>query len=342
MDLQRCQEAPQAAQGTSPTELHVANGHRTAAASSALQPSFHHLRQREQIQAQMLRVIRKPFPKASLYFFGSIAQTVSTAHSDLDLCVIIGPGHDSLWEPDVDREERAAVILKVRNALRKGGLVPVFAITKSRIPLCKFEGNAHLPPCDIGLKHDGVRNSSFVRRYVEADRKLLQPLLRIVNRWTKSAGINNSSTGWFSSYALTLMVLHQLVQAGTIGYIPLDQFPRDVSAYPELPEHVEATEFCTEDYGRLGKALEEFFIFYGHHWDVRSMVVHLRPPGEQLTKVDKDWTKYAVAIEDPFELDFNPAHQVGVGRWKAASSEFRMAALRLRDPTKVATFFQFF
>mmetsp|Transcript_105949 Transcript_105949/g.182715 ORF Transcript_105949/g.182715 Transcript_105949/m.182715 type:complete len:103 (-) Transcript_105949:99-407(-) len=61
----------------------------------------------------------------------------------MDLCVITGPDHDRMWATE-DKTERIDAIMKIRNALRKGGVQPVFAITKCRIPIVKFEGNNFL------------------------------------------------------------------------------------------------------------------------------------------------------------------------------------------------------
>ena len=306
--------------------------------SSKMQPQPHHLQQRAKIYCRLLDIIRDVYPQAEAYFFGSIAQTVSTLHSDMDICVLPTGAQDENT-PDCEQVDQIDVILHIRNAIRKRAVRTAFAITKCRVPIVKFTGDKFLPAFDIGLQFNGVRNSALIRAYVDSNWSILQPLLRVINRWGKAVGINDSPRGWLSSYALTLMLLHYLLSSDTIAHVPTESFRTNPSAaFDTHPDHCEApTLHATME--PLARCLSGFLVYYGYHWDARN-TVHLRPDrASAIPKASKGWGNHAFTIEDPLLITFNPAQQVTAERWEIVRSEFRLAAHALRSKSTAESFF---
>ncbi len=60
--------------------------------------------------------------------------------------------------------------------------------------------------CDVTIGNtDAVINSTVLSYLANIDSRF-SPLVRLVKHWARAEGINDSSRGTFSSYALTLMV----------------------------------------------------------------------------------------------------------------------------------------
>eukprot|EP00667_Euglena_gracilis_P010646 EG_transcript_10831 len=327
--LGRCGSPPR----TSPDGQLVDIGERALLWTQRVTPTRQQAQRVADLHARLRTLLSRPFPQCAVYFYGSLAQGTATAHSDVDVCLVPDPAGPV--SSDTDPEDRAHLMRQVRAALRKSEFANCRIIGSNRSPIVTFQGSAAWPPFDIGLGFDGVRNSALVRQYVAADAPLLQPLLRLINRWSKSVGINSGQNSFFSSYALTLMLLHQRLAAGLLAPLPAAEFAPD-RPYCPLPPLEEAPPGGAEP---LAAALLAFVQYYGYVFDADVHVVQLQPPGPPATKAQKGWQAYAVAIEDPLDPAFNPAHQVTPKRWAWARDHFRVASHMADDAEAVAWFF---
>ena len=289
-----------------------------------LRPQSHHQQQRFRIYRRLLTIVHEEIdPRATIHAYGSIAQTVSTCSSDMDLCVLLDGGECG------DGTGQVAAISAIRDAIhRRCGLRSgLFAVTRARVPIVTFRGDRFVPPFDMGLQFAGVRNSALIRAYVDAHRPLVLPLLRVINYWGRDVGIKNSVAGGFSSYSLALMLLHHLVASSMVTWIdPAGSGfdtnpPAAFEAWP-LRDEPDPDTIPPEP---LARALHGFWVYFSH-WDATTGVVHLQRQSAVLTKAAKGWGAHAFAIEDPLEPTFNPAHRLTVDRWERARGEFRSAA----------------
>jgi hypothetical protein len=290
-----------------------------------LRPQSHQQQQRLQIYRRLLTIVHEEIdPQATIHAYGSIAQTVSTCSSDMDLCVLLDGG-------DSSDSGQIVAIRAIRNAInRRCGLRSgLFAVTGARVPIVTFRGDPFVPPFDIALQFAGVRNSALIRAYVDAHRTLVLPLLRVINYWGRDVGIKNSVAGGFSSYSLALMLLHHLVASSMVTWIdPAGSGfdtnpPAAFEAWP-LRDEPDPDTIPPEP---LARALHGFWVYFSH-WDATTGVVHLQRQSAVLTKAAKGWGAHAFAIEDPLEPTFNPVHRLTVGHWERARGEFQSAAAR--------------
>ncbi|CAD2217618.1 hypothetical protein AGDE_01845 [Angomonas deanei] len=80
---------------------------------------------------------------------------------------------------------------------------------------------------DISSRIYGVRNSWFMRQYLIQDEVFRVGNL-FVKTWSKARSVNNSRQGYLTSYAMTELWIHYLLQAGEATFVE----PSSVGAYP--------------------------------------------------------------------------------------------------------------
>lgn len=291
-------------------------------------PLLTHQQSRQRVLRRLSDIIVELYPCSRLYIHGSIAQTVSTHSSDLDICVVMGAA------VDVAVTDAVAAI---RNRIQKRTGLRVLALRHCRVPIVKFVGNTQVPPFDIGFDFRSVRNSALIRSYVNQDRALMVPLIRVFIAWSKATGINNK--GCFSSYALTLMLLHRAVKHGVLRHVNVDEcltqqpdaFPTDVLDVEEpLLQDVPPDRLAAELLGTLQ---------YYATWDPSTMWVQIdTPPDTAPIERPPAMLADVVCIRDPIDRLFNPASRVTNNMWQHASRSFADAArLLVADPLGVLT-----
>ena len=289
-----------------------------------LRPHPQQIKKWLRLYEQLYWIVTQALPDAKLFVFGSVAQGTCTVDSDIDFCVLSGPDHERLMRRTKFRDD---TIFAIRRVLARRGMGNTL-VTRSRWrAILKFRGSRAVEPFDVGLEFVPVRNSAFIRRYVAQHRPLLQPLLRVVNRWSKSAGINGADRGWLNTYAFTLMALHYALAAGAIQHQSPDTLPHEYLEYNPLPRPREARD---PDFALVARTLIGFFDYYGYEFDAARHVVHLRPPGDPVTKASKGWTHAVFTIEDPMEPDSNAGRLLSEKRWLWTQAHCRVASHLLR------------
>ncbi|KAL1856110.1 hypothetical protein Plec18167_000267 [Paecilomyces lecythidis] len=216
--------------------------------------------------------------------------------------------------------------------------------------------------CDINFSGGlAIYNSELLRCYSLCDERVR--LMGIfIKKWAKARKINSSYHGTLCSYGYILMVIHYLMNVAHPPVIPNLQIdyrpsassrksPTTVSGYDvrffndeEAIRNIARTRGFSRNHQSIGELMRGFFAYYGASgrfaplggFDWFSTVISIRTRGGILSKSDKGWTSfrmddngsrhhYLLAIEDPFEVDYNVARTVVREGSFAIRNEFRRA-----------------
>ncbi|KAJ9300282.1 hypothetical protein DTO271G3_2399 [Paecilomyces variotii] len=216
--------------------------------------------------------------------------------------------------------------------------------------------------CDINFSGSlAIYNSELLRCYSLCDERVR--LLGIfIKKWAKARKINSAYHGTLCSYGYILMVIHYLINVAQPPVIPnlqVDYRPSasgrksttTVSGYDvrffndeEAIRSMARTRGFSRNHQSIGELIRGFFAYYGSFgpnaplggFDWINGVISIRTRGGILTKSDKGWTslhvddngtrhRYLLAIEDPFEVDYNVARTVVRDGVHAIRDEFRRA-----------------
>ena len=122
---------------------------------------------------------------------------------------------------------------------------------------------------DLTLSLYGVKNSLLLREYVRRF-PIVRPLLLLIKLWGHTQNIIDSRNGWFSSYALTLMMIEFLQLSNRIAVIN----PRNVRIEPDPSKYDDWIEFQDNHVPNdIRLILQEFFQYYANQFDFDEHVV---------------------------------------------------------------------
>ncbi|KAF9922158.1 hypothetical protein FBU30_007761 [Linnemannia zychae] len=249
-------------------------------------------------------------PNAEVRLFGSFESGLCTNASDADFTVynLIGTG---------DR-----IIYVLARILREAGYGPITTIGDARVPIVSFtEQGIH---CDMNVNQPmGIINSQLINAYQKIDTRFLG-LWFGIRQLANKYGILGASTGYLSSYALTMMLIVFLQDVTSPPILPKLQQQSAVT----MSSYVADGVLCTYDrqprnYTALaakntqseGQLLVEFCKYYGYTFKYATQevnpcvgVIRARTvPTPQRSKTDfrlKDW---AICVLDPFLTTRNVA-----------------------------------
>ncbi|GAA5855407.1 hypothetical protein JCM9279_006472 [Rhodotorula babjevae] len=152
--------------------------------------------------------------------FGSIRFGLSTATSDLDLCLLDPYRPNGFEEKHFSSQGPARPLPEIYNmhriaaSLRRANLTDVTSIADAAVPICKFKVliDGHVIEADLNTNERlGVFNSRLINSYCNLH-PLVRPLSVFVKFWAKQRGLNNPSGSptTFSSYTYILLVISYL------------------------------------------------------------------------------------------------------------------------------------
>jgi DNA polymerase sigma len=251
-----------------------------------------------------------------LHVFGSLIQNIPRNTSDLDLCLVLDP----TCRPTLTRRRQQDHIRDLGQFLAAALRTPVTTITQARVPIVACQ---HF---DISLHFEGVVNSHWIRGYVDANPELVQPLSTVLLSWIAAAGIKNNRNGYFSSYTVTLLLLYYLLTEGHVAHRPVRRRTEALAPH-NFPPFLDRTLADPKalDLPLLGRCLVGFFEFYLHRFSMSHVIQFLTPPAERtLQQHQKGW-RSTLAIEDPFEPEFNPARNIVPDTWAVIRREMERA-----------------
>ncbi|BGP43061.1 hypothetical protein JCM10449v2_007076 [Rhodotorula kratochvilovae] len=152
--------------------------------------------------------------------FGSIRFGLSTATSDLDLCLLDPYRPNGFEEKHFSSQGQARPLPEIYNmyrlgaSLKRANLTDVTSIADAAVPICKFKVliDGHVIEADLNTNERlGVFNSRLINSYCNLH-PLVRPLSVFVKFWAKQRGLNNPSGSptTFSSYTYILLVISYL------------------------------------------------------------------------------------------------------------------------------------
>eukprot|EP01059_Diplonema_ambulator_P007313 TRINITY_DN16790_c0_g1_i1.p1 TRINITY_DN16790_c0_g1~~TRINITY_DN16790_c0_g1_i1.p1 ORF type:complete len:624 (+),score=123.11 TRINITY_DN16790_c0_g1_i1:33-1904(+) len=150
----------------------------------------------------------------------------------------------------------------------------------------------------------GPRNSELLRRYLSSDTKV-RTLAMFVKWWSKHSipvAINNSRSGWLTSYCVLVMLIHFLIHEGRLKFI--EPFTIDPVLEPDTryPENERLTD---EDKVQITRDFIRFCEYYATGFDydkeVISLVTGTKKTRDKCTAKVMSARNTCIVIEDPYE-----------------------------------------
>lgn len=242
-------------------------------------------------------------PQAEVCLFGSFESGLSTLTSDADFTV--------LNFRDLGREP----IHELASNLQDSGWGPIKTIANARVPIVSFTG--HGIRCDMSINQPmGVFNSQLINAYQRIDSRFLGIWFGLRTLADKN-GILSGSTGYLSSYALTMMLIVFLQDITLPPVLPrLQQQSADKMISRTIDGYHCAFDKEPRNYATLaaqntksaGQLLIELCMYFGHTFDYTTQEVNPRlgvirnrsipaPPRSRRDSRPKDWQ---MLVLDPF------------------------------------------
>ncbi|KAG0282496.1 hypothetical protein BGZ96_000420 [Linnemannia gamsii] len=242
-----------------------------------------------------------------VHLFGSFASGLSSKTSDADFTVYYF-GYD---------------ISELASALHQIGYHDVSTITNARVPIVSFYDPEHDISCDINIDEPmGVINSRLINTYRKIDDRFLT-LWFAVRQIAKKRSILSGSTGYLSSYALTMMLIVFLQDVTEPAIFPRLQ----QQSYRMTESEVDGYDcsfdrnwsnyrtYGSDNYKSVGQLLVDFCYHYGYtfHYDSQEVNPYLgriksrsyNPPAR--SRRDKRPKEWPICILDPFITGRNVA-----------------------------------
>ncbi|KAF9137477.1 hypothetical protein BGX30_010190 [Mortierella sp. GBA39] len=241
-----------------------------------------------------------------VHLFGSFESGLSSNMSDADF---------TLYHFDCDVTELAS-------ALRVIGYQDVSAIKNARVPIVSFYDPEHDVSCDINIDEPmGVINSKLINTYRKIDDRF-RTLWFAIKHLAKRHDILSGSTGYLSSYALTMMLIVFLQDVTRPAILPRLQ---QQDSHRMLHRDVDGWD-CSFDrnwsnyrtYGSdntksVGQLLVDFCYHYGYTFDYANQEVNpslgrikgrsYNPPAR--SRRDRRPKEWPICVLDPFIYDRN-------------------------------------
>ena len=187
-------------------------------------PKHLELQIRDKIMDELNFHIRKLWPNARLFLFGSSNNGFAFKNSDLDISLTFEDKPDSSTLDSIQLIEELGENLKKLNSLRN-----VLAITSAKVPIVKmYHYHARLE-ADISLYNVlAQENTRMLAMYSDLDAKC-HVLGYMVKLFAKICDIGDASRGSLSSYAYILMMIFYL-QVRVVAYPFLPQLTVNIES----------------------------------------------------------------------------------------------------------------
>eukprot|EP00668_Euglena_longa_P007967 GGOE01009587.1.p1 GENE.GGOE01009587.1~~GGOE01009587.1.p1 ORF type:complete len:818 (+),score=194.66 GGOE01009587.1:363-2456(+) len=288
--------------------------------------------ERAELRVILENILRKGLRDSSLtvFVFGSSALGIVAQVGDVDFYVEM----DAMRNGRVTRHQVQDHLQRIYEVLSTCDhrWIPSHALKRvftARVPIIKKTGTPGLD-FDISLFPCGLRNSALLRRYVERNLGILQPLAMTVVQWSKSVGINDSRNGFLTTYSVILMVIFYLICSQNVTHVPIDTIRSkdDIDPEPFVPQPEDPDEGIQR---RLGRLLAEFFTFYdAFNFDEDCICIRTT---NHVSREAKGWTSrdVPIAIEDPYETHLNTCRNVKLDRFEFIRKQLQLACAALKN-----------
>ncbi|KAK5815021.1 hypothetical protein F5H01DRAFT_344786 [Linnemannia elongata] len=292
------------------------------------------------IRQAVERRLREHYRNYSIevHLFGSFASGLCSMSSDADMTVYNLHVASPYCPP----------IVELAASLRRIGYQRVTSIPHARVPIASWK--LYGIQCDTNLNQPlGVHNSKLISTYSKIDDRF-KTLWFSIKQIGLQHGIISASTGFLSSYALTMMLVVFLQDITSPTILPrLQQSPHatllTIDGYDcSFDSKTNYTNYGADNTNSAGQLLIDFFYFYGYVFDYANQEVHpslgkiqnrsITPPARSRTDSrPKDWS---ICILDPFITDRNVAGNCGKENVAKVQTCFQSAyhALQEKDINK--------
>jgi hypothetical protein len=108
---------------------------------------------------------------------------------------------------DMQRKERENFLHALAGRVRARGAQKLVKITHARVPIIKFEDHMTGVEVDVAIDSIGAQFKSVAMGIVASMDWRVGALVRLIKLWARHHNLNDSSTGTFNSFALTLLVI---------------------------------------------------------------------------------------------------------------------------------------
>eukprot|EP00658_Telonema_sp_P-2_P079264 TRINITY_DN7607_c0_g1_i1.p1 TRINITY_DN7607_c0_g1~~TRINITY_DN7607_c0_g1_i1.p1 ORF type:complete len:364 (-),score=82.40 TRINITY_DN7607_c0_g1_i1:100-1191(-) len=247
--------------------------------------------------------------------FGSIGCGLASGSGwDVDVCVQIDHAHPEdlnaarqLPGTSLKKTVERHTLNRAGGGLRKTGWV-VDPVLSARVPVLKCESPEGVQ-VDVVVNHtEGIHNTELLRSLVQTDCRF-QQLALLIKHWASRRGIRNPSDGYFSSYCLTLMVIHYLQQRPH-ALLPV------IGADLQEPPNTEAT---------IGELLAGFFELHANPSTKKRVVSLVTDKFVHKKRKGWEWARSRYCVEDPLLPEIDTAATVQHEQAKMIDQEFQRA-----------------
>ncbi|XP_004503175.1 protein HESO1 [Cicer arietinum] len=272
--------------------------------------------------------------------FGSFVSNLFTRWGDVDISIeLLNGSHIA----SVGRKQKQTLLGDFLRVLRlKGGYMNMQLILNARVPILKFRSKQQGISCDVSINNlPGLMKSKFLLWINRIDGRFHDMVL-VVKEWAKAHRINNSRTGSFNSYSLSLLVIFHFQTCAPAILPPLkDIYPANmVDELRGVRADVEnlISETCGANINRFisdksrtinRKSVPELFIDFLRKFaqmDSWASELGICPYSGQREQIKNNmrWLPktYAIFVEDPFEQPENSARSVSAGQLRKIAEAF--------------------
>ncbi|KAL6741337.1 hypothetical protein Aduo_014604 [Ancylostoma duodenale] len=262
----------------------------------------------------LLTEFRPAFPYQSIELFavGSTVNGCGSYNSDMDLCLCIPMGSESVYSSErmaaVKILRRLNTIIKGKPSLRK--IVRKSEVIPAKVPIIKMALHPPYEELDLDININntaGIYNSHLIHYYSLLDPRF-PAICLLVKHWAITNGIGDAASGSFNSYSLILLVLHYFQCGVQPAVLPNLQhvYPEVFGCTPPLGElklfqtlqHLPQRPVNTQTVGEL---LVGFFHYYAT-FDFENMAISMRNACVfSRTELKPDTFLFRVFIEEPFD-----------------------------------------
>ncbi|GMP69267.1 hypothetical protein CsSME_00028591 [Camellia sinensis var. sinensis] len=273
--------------------------------------------------------------------FGSFASDLFTRWGDLDISIDLPNG---LYISSTGKRRTQTLLGDLLRALRsRGQWRDLQFIASARVPILKFERNYLNISCDVSINNLSGQIKSKLLLWINEIDGCFRDMVLLVKEWAKAHGINDSKSGTFNSYTLSLLIIFHFQTCVPALLPPLKEiYPRnivdDLIGVRAVAER-RIKDKCTENINKFRSnrsrrrnqiPLSELFIsflakFSDISWRASEHVICPHTGRWEYIGSNMKWARknFALFVEDPFEQPVNSARTVRSEQLTRISEAFR-------------------
>lgn len=283
---------------------------------------------------------------ATVETYGSFVSDLFTRWGDLDISIEIPNGSHILT---AGRKHKQTLLADIQKVLRsRGGWRRFLLIANAKVPILKCESYLNIS-CDISINNLSGQMKSKILFWLKGIDGRFREMVLLVKEWAKAHGINDSKTGSFNSYCLSLLVIFHFQTCIPPIFPPLGEiYPGnmidDLRGVRTVAER-QIEDTCFENINKFNRLknnnqiplCELFVSFIAKFTNISSWA-----PTQGICLYSGQWENiennmqwlpktYALFVEDPFEQPANTARSVSSKQLVKISEAFQMTIQKLHS-----------